>query len=134
MRMMLLPIVVLAAGCGGPLRTTRVLGEQEYVAFADRPSGGYAPMAPPDCSVGDEACKGQWLAKVHIGERGGSIERVLQTPDAFIVYVRQAACDAEPAPNWTLLLRKPVTTVKIVQLGKAPSCTTASRSDAAVTE
>ena len=121
MRMMLLGIAVVGA-CGGPLRTTRVLGDQEYVAFADRPTGGYAPMAPPDCSAGDEACKGQWLAKVHIGERGGSIERVLQTPDAFIVYVRQAACNADVAPNWTLLLRKPVTTVKIVRLGKSPAC------------
>lgn len=126
MRRMLLGIAVLVA-CGGPLRTTRVLGEQEYVAFADRPSGGYAPMAPPDCAAGDEACRGQWLAAVHIGERGGTIERVLQTPDALVVYVRQAPCDAEPAPNWTLLLRKPVTAVKIVQLGKAPSCATAAR-------
>jgi hypothetical protein len=120
--MRIIPIVVLAAACGGPLRTTRVLGDQEYVAFADRPSGGYAPMAPPDCDAGDDACKGQWLAPVHIGDRGGTIERVLQTPDAFVVYVRQAACDAEPGPNWTLLLRRPVTSVKIVQLGTPPAC------------
>jgi len=121
MRMMLVGIAVLAA-CGGPMRKTRVLGEQEYVAFADRPSGGYAPMAPPDCSAGDDACQGQWLAPVHIGERGGSIERVLQTPDALVVYVRQPACGAEPGPNWTLLLRKPVTSVKIVQLERPPAC------------
>lgn len=123
--MMLVGIAVLGA-CGGPLRTTRVLGEQEYVAFADKPSGGYAPMSPPDCAAGEDACQGQWLADIHIGDRGGTIERVLQTPDAFIVYVRQPACDAEPAPNWTLLLRKPVTTVKVVQLGKQPSCSTAA--------
>ena len=128
---MLVGIAVLAA-CGGPLRKTRVLGEQEYVAFADRPSGGYAPMAPPDCAAGDEACRGQWLARVHIGERGGSIERVLQTADAFVVYVRHAPCDGEPAPNWTLLLREPVTRVKVVQLGKAPSCpSSTARTDGA---
>ena len=119
--MRMLWMVAALAACGGPLRTTRVLGEQEYVAFADKPSGGYAPMSPPDCAAGEEACRGQWLANVHIGDRGGTIERVLQTPDAFIVYVRQAACD-DAAPNWTLLLRKPVTTVKIVPLGKASAC------------
>ena len=116
--MMLVGIGVLAA-CGGPLRTTRVLGEEEYVAFADKPSGGYAPMEPPDCAAGEDACKGQWLAPVHIGDRGGTIERVLQTPDAFVVYVRPAPSEGEPAPNWTLLLRKPVTRVKVVRIGEA---------------
>lgn len=118
MRMIL--AMVLISGCAAGNRATRVLGEQEYVAFADRPSAGYAPMAPPDCAEGAPECAGQWLADIHIGERGGSIERVLQTPSGFHVYVR-ASCDAEPAPNWTLLLRKPVVPVSIVQI-KTPGC------------
>ncbi len=117
MRIFLLLVALSACAAGN--RSTRVLGEQEYVAFADRPSGGFAPLAPPDCAGGAEECRGQWLAPVEIGERGGSIERVLQTPDGFIVYVRPS-CELEPAPNWTLLLRKPVVPVKTVKLG--PSC------------
>ncbi len=113
MRMIL--AMVLVSGCAAGHRVTRVLGEQEYVAFADRPSAGYAPMAPPDCAEGAPECAGQWLAAIHIGDRGGSIERVLQTPTGFQIYVR-ASCDAEPAPNWTLLLRKPVVPVNIVQI------------------
>jgi len=116
MRLILLVVVVSACAAGN--RSTRVLGEQEYVAFADRPSGGYAPLAPPDCAEGAPECAGQWLAEVHIGERGGTIERVLQTQTGFQIYVRPS-CDAEPAPNWTLLLRKPVVPVHVVRIGAA---------------
>lgn len=120
MRMLTIVAVVAGcvAGCAAGNRTTRVLGEQEYVAFADRPSGGYAPQAPPDCAEGAPECAGQWLAEIHIGDRGGSIERVLQTSTGFQVYVRPS-CDGEPAPNWTLLLRKPVVPVNVVRIGAA---------------
>ena len=115
----ILAIAVLGA-CGGGFRSTRVLGEQEYVAFADRPSGGYAPMEPPDCAAGVDECTGQFIADVNIGPRGGSVERVLQTRTGYVIYVR-AECGAEEAPNWKLLLRKPVQSVNIVHLGKGCS-------------
>lgn len=115
---MILALVVISA-CAAGNRSTRVLGEQEYVAFADRPSGGFAPMAVPDCTGKAEECRGQWLAPVPIGPRGGSIERVLQTQGGFTVYVRPS-CEIDPAPNWTLLLREPVVPVTIVRIG--PAC------------
>jgi hypothetical protein len=124
---MILAVAALAAGCGGGFRSTRVLGEQEYVAFADRPSGGYAPMAPPDCDAGADECTGQYVADVQIGPRGGSIERVLQTRTGYVIYVRaNPECTGDPAPNWKLLLRKPVQSVNIVHLGKPPVCGTAT--------
>lgn len=123
---MILAIAVLGA-CGGGFRSTRALGEQEYVAFADRPSGGFAPMEPPDCDAGAAECTGQFIADVQIGPRGGSVERVLQTRTGYVIYVRaNPACGGEPAPNWKLLLRKPVQSVDIVHLGKAPACGTAT--------
>jgi hypothetical protein len=119
--MRLILVLVAVSACAAGNRSTRALGEQEYVAFADRPTGGFAPLAPPDCAENAEDCRGQWLAPVVIGERGGSIERVLQTANGFTVYVR-ASCDAEPAPNWTLMLRKPVVPVTIVKLGAGQGC------------
>ncbi len=119
MRLILMLVVVSACAAGS--RTTRALGEQEYVAFADRPAGGFAPLAPPDCAEGAKDCRGQWLAPIVIGERGGSLERVLQTPTGFTVYVRPS-CDEEPAPNWTLMLRKPVVPVTIIKLGAGQGC------------
>jgi hypothetical protein len=108
-------VLAAVSACAAGTRSTRVLGEQEYVAFADRPSGGFAPLAPPDCAAKAEECRGQWLAAVHIGEHGGSIERVLQTQAGYTIYVR-ANGDQEEAPNWTLLLRDPVVPVTIVKL------------------
>jgi hypothetical protein len=126
MRLILLVSVLSACAAGN--RTTRVLDDAEYVAFADRPSGGYAPMAPPDCAGSAPECAGQWLAQVHIGDRGGAIERVLQTRAGFQIYVRaKQACDGDPEPNWQLLLRKPVVPINVVQLGKAPACETSRR-------
>lgn len=114
----LLALLVMSA-CAAGNRSTRVLGEQEYVAFADRPSGGFAPVAIPECAAKAEECRGQWLAPVQIWPHGGSIERVLQTQEGFTVYVRPS-CELEPAPNWTLLLREPVVPVKVVRIG--PDC------------
>lgn len=119
--MRLILFLVAVSACAAGNRSTRALGEQEYVAFADRPTGGFAPLAPPECAENAEECRGQWLAPVVIGERGGSIERVLQTPNGFTIYVR-ASCDAAPAPNWTLMLRKPVVPVTIVKLGAGQGC------------
>lgn len=122
-------MLVAVSACAAGTRSTRALGEQEYVAFADRPNGGFAPMAPPDCAAGAEECRGQWLAPVHIGERGGSIERVLQTQTGFTVYVRESG-DQGDAPNWTLLLREPVVPVTIVKLPtQEPGATGRSRGD-----
>ena len=115
-------LVGVLAACAGGMRSTRVLGEQEYVAFADRPSGGFAPLEPPDCAAGADDCRGQWLAPIAIGERGGTIERVLQTSTGFTVYVRHTQDCSEPAPNWTLLLRKPELPVTIVKLDKPVVC------------
>jgi hypothetical protein len=119
--MRLILMLVAVSACAAGTRSTRVLGEQEYVAFADRPTGGFAPLAPPDCADNADDCRGQWLAPVQIGERGGSIERVLQTQTGFVIYVRPS-CDAEPAPNWTLMLRKPVMPVKVIKLGAGQGC------------
>jgi len=118
--MRLIMVLVAVSACAAGVRSTRVLGEAEYVAFADRPSGGYAPLAPPDCAAKAEDCRGQWLAPVPISAHGGTIERVLQTPNGFTVYVR-ASGDQEDAPNWTLLLREPVVPVTIVQLDRRTS-------------
>ncbi len=108
-------MVTLLAACAAGNRSTRVLQETEYVAFADRPTGGYAPMAPPDCAANEAECTGQWLAQIQIGEHGGTIERVMQTRAGFQVYVR-ASCDGDAAPNWTLMLRKPVVPVNVVTI------------------
>ncbi len=116
--MRLILLVASLSACAAGNRSTRVLEETEYVAFADRPTGGYAPMAPPDCAASEPECTGQWLAEINIGERGGTIQRVLQTRTGFQVYVR-ASCDGEIGPNWTLLLRKPVVPVHVVELASS---------------
>ncbi|CAN5724593.1 hypothetical protein BH11MYX3_BH11MYX3_16710 [soil metagenome] len=116
MRVILMVGVLSACAAGN--RSTRVLQETEYIAFADRPTDGYAPMAPPECTANEAECAGQWLAEIQIGEHGGTIERVMQTRAGFQIYVRPS-CDGESAPNWTLMLRKPVVPVNVVKLANS---------------